>query len=381
MAQGRDIDVLHLIGTLSTGGAERNLYYLAPWMAKSKLRYGICCLIKRGDLAEEIERLGIPVFELGYRKRYALPTILRLRRLLKGSRVKVLHTHLFEPGVVGRVSAWLAGVPVIITHEHGKTLWKRWYHRLFERLAILGTDLRVAASADIRDLRLKHEHTPPAKIVVVANAVEPAVFDVSAALRDKKRAELDLADSFVIGAVGRLVAEKSFDFLLRVAHAVCRSRPDARFVLVGEGSLCASLIGQRDSLGLTDKFIFLGQRADIPELLAAMDLYVITSAQEGLPISLLEAMVAAKPIVSTEVGGIPEALGHGESGLLVAIGDEDAFVEAILALASDPDRMKALGRSARAQAIKHYSAREVLETLERTYSSILARKHATLSGS
>jgi glycosyltransferase involved in cell wall biosynthesis len=368
------IDVLHFIGSLGAGGAERNLCYLAPWMAKSKLRYGICCLLRKGELAAEIEALGLPVFDLGFRRRRALSTIWALRCLLREHRVMVIHTHLFECGVLGRVAAWFAGTPVRITHEHGKTMWKKWYHRLFERLAIRGTDLRIAVSADIRNLRLAEEHTHPAKIVVVGNAVEPSGFDLPETVRGRMRSELGLGSQIVVGTVGRLVEAKAYDFLMEVAAIVCAARPDVRFVLVGKGHLERDLLKLRDSLGLADRVTFLGARSDIPEILSAVDIYVITSRREGLPITLLEAMMAAKPVIATSIGGIPEVLEDRGDGILVPSGDRQAMADAILALAADPGRRDALGRRAREKAIARYSARAILETLEATYASILGGK-------
>jgi glycosyltransferase involved in cell wall biosynthesis len=374
MASERTIDVLHVIGSLTAGGAERNLCYLAPWMAESKFSYGVCCLTNRGEYAHEIECIGVPVFELGHRTRYTISTILRLRRLLKRRRVKVIHTHLFESGVIGRLAAWLAGVPVVITHEHGKTVWKRWYQRGFEALAMFGTDLRIAVSDDIRAIRMKRELTPGSKIVVVGNAVEPLGYGLGDAVREAKRTELGLAGCFVIGTVGRLVTAKSYDLLLRAAEEVCGRRPEVRFIVVGEGPLRKSLTDLREALHLTDKVFFLGSRTDIPELLAAIDLYIITSQREGLPISLIEAMMAGKPVVATRVGGIPEAVRHNVEGMLVCPGERDGLVHAILGLMDDEAGMRVLGQRARARAIEKYSARAILETLEGIYASLLARK-------
>jgi glycosyltransferase involved in cell wall biosynthesis len=374
MVPQENLDVLHVIGGLEAGGAERNLYYLASSMGRSRFAYGICCLLRRGEFADEVERAGVPVYALGFRRRNAPATVIRLARLMRRHRVKVVHTHLYECGVIGRIAAWLAGVPVIITHEHGKTIWKKWYHRWFERLAIRGTDLRIAVSEDIRDLRLRQEHTPRDKIVVVGNAVEASQFDAGQGMREAARTGLGLARCFVIGTVGRIVTAKSYDLLLHAAESVCMRRPEARFLLVGEGSLREELTRQRDSLGLADRVIFLGARTDIPDLLAAMDLYVISSRREGLPVALIEAMMAAKPIVATAVGGIPEALSQGKEGLLVEAGNQAALAEAILTLMDDPARRQRMGERARAKARARYSAEAILETLEATYASILGRK-------
>jgi glycosyltransferase involved in cell wall biosynthesis len=378
MAHDQAIDVLHLIGALSPGGAERNLCYLAPQFADSKIRYGICCLTEKGELAGEIERAGVPVFELGYRKRYTARTVLRLTHLLKEKRVSVLHTHLFESGVIGRIAAWHARVPVTITHEHGRTLWKRWYHRLFERLAVGGTDLRIAVSEDILSRRVNLEHTPKSKMRIVFNAVDPAPFKIDDGRRRAKRMELGLDNCFVVGTVGRLVEAKSYDLLLDVALEVCAERPDVRFVLVGDGPLADDLKTLWASRGLKDRVLFLGARADIGALMAAMDLYVITSKEEGLPLALIEAMMSSRPIVSTAVGGIPDTLTGGLDGVLVEPGSKDALAAAITALVDDPERRRRLGENARKTAIARFSPRKILAELEAIYTEALARKGITL---
>jgi glycosyltransferase involved in cell wall biosynthesis len=374
MAPQTDLDVLHLIGSLATGGAERNLYYLAPAMARSRMRYGVCCLFEPGEFAADVERAGVPVVALRYRQRSAPLAVVRLARILRKHRVRVLHTHLYQCGVIGRIAAWLAGVPVVVTHEHGKTIWKKWYHRWFERMAIHATDLRIAVSEDIRQLRITQEGTPADKIIVIGNAVDAASFPAGDARGETIRREMGLGQAFVVGAVGRLVEAKSYDLLVEVAGDVCGKRADARFLLVGDGPLRQSLARRRDALGLAEKFTLVGARADIPDILAAMDLYIITSQREGLPITLLEAMMAAKPIVATAAGGIPEVLEDGRDSLLVRPGNRRGLSEAVLALAGDPARRREMGERARSKAVARYSADAILETLEATYASLLKRK-------
>jgi glycosyltransferase involved in cell wall biosynthesis len=371
MADPREIDVLHVIGALSLGGAERNLYYLAPYMAKSRFRYGIYCLYTRGDSGSEVEQAGIPVWELGYRKRYTCSAIWRLSRFLRRHKVKVLHTHLFVSGFIGRLAGLIAGTPVMIAHEHGKTLWKKWYHRLFERMALPLTDARIAVSRDILDLRIRHEHTPRSKMRLVQNAVDPRPFDVGEEVRRARRKEIGLEDNFVIGTVGRLVDAKAYDLLIDLAQDVCAKRPDARFVLVGEGRLGESLRRLAESRGLSDKVLFLGKQIDIPALMAAMDLYLITSRREGLPLALIEAMMSAKPIVSTSVGAIPETISSGKEGILVKPEAKSELLQAIITLMDDPGLRKSMGEAARKKAIGIFSPERVLEDLEAIYKEFL----------
>ncbi len=374
MTHLKRIDVLHVIGLLSPGGAERNLYYLTRYMAKSRFAYGIACLFRRGELADEIESHGIPIFELGYRQRKLIPTVLRLAWLLRKRKVRVIHTHLFESGFVGRLAAWLARTPVVITHEHGKTLWKKWYHRAFERLAIHGTDLRIAVSSDIVNLRMKLEGTPPSKLRLVYNAVDPEIFRRSEASRTSKRNELGLEDFLIVGSVGRLVEAKGFDLLLEVARQVSHKRHDIHFLIVGDGPLRAELENLAFALGLEGIVTFLGSRHDVPELMAAMDIYLITSRREGLPLSLIEAMMAAKPIVATAVGGIPDTLRPDQDGILVPPHDVASLADAVIRLSDDPPLRQKLGASARAKAVERYSPPSILKELETIYEELLGSK-------
>jgi glycosyltransferase involved in cell wall biosynthesis len=374
LSRKQTIDVLHVIGSLSTGGAERNLCYLAPFFHRSELSYGICCLIRRGEFADEVEEAGVPVFDLRFRMRSSILSILRLAALLRKKKVKVLHTHLFTTGVVGRLAALLAGVPVVITHEHGNTPWKRWHHTMFERWAIHFTDLRIAVSQEIMDMRIEQEGTPRSKMCIVPNAVEPTRFEVDDATRHATRQEIGLDDCFIIGRIGRLVESKCHDLLLDAAREVCGKKPEVRFILVGDGPSTPGLERLRESYGLTGKVHFLGRRTDVPELLAAIDLYVITSRWEGLPLALLEAMMAGKPIISTSVGAIPGALRDNEDGILIRPNCKEDLVESLLALIDDPQRMRLLGANARKRAMAKFSPGVVLGELEDIYRKILAGK-------
>ncbi len=368
------IKVLHLIGTLSPGGAERNLYYLAPNFAKSEFSYSICCLMRKGSMAEEIENYGVPVYELGFRRRYTIQTILKLKRLLKEKQITILHTHLFEPGFIGRIAAWLAGTPVIITHEHGKTLWKRWYHRLFERLALARTDMRIVVSRDIMQLRALREGTPASKLVLIENAVDPRPFEIAQSRRAQVRQKLGLDGYFVIGTVGRLIEAKCYDKLLQVAANVYDANQSVRFLIIGDGPLSKRLRQLAKELKVGGVVKFLGQRDDIPDLLSAIDLYVITSQREGLPVSLIEAMMAGKPIVATAVGGIPEAISSGKDGILIEPARTEQMHETILKLIESPDERERLGANAKEKALRKYSPESVLAKIENLYREILSRK-------
>ncbi len=374
MSSEKGIDVVHLIGSLSAGGAERGLYYLAPFLAKSKFRYAIVCLLRKGEFAPSVEAVGVPVLEMCYRKRYTIQTVMKLAKFLRENRVKILHAHLYHNAFIGRLSAWLAGTPIIIVHEHGMHSWKKWYHRLFERIALIRTDLRLAVSKQIAEDRMERERTPPSKIRIVPCAVDSSEFEIAATMRMAKRQELGLENSIVVGSIGRLIRIKGADLLIEVASVVKQIDKRIKFLIVGSGLLEQDMRSQIVTRDLSDTVFMLGRRTDVPELFAAIDIYLIPSRGEGAPVTLFEAMAAGKPVIATRVGGIPDIIEDGENGILVPPEDSNAMANAILRLANDDDLRDKLGKNARKKFAESYSSEAILSKIEALYDELLEKK-------
>jgi glycosyltransferase involved in cell wall biosynthesis len=181
--------------------------------------------------------------------------------------------------------------------------------------------------------------------------------------------------------VARLVPEKAQHVLLRAARTVAEARPDVRFVFAGEGPLKESLQALTGELGLLSQVQFLDFRDDIDRLLAASDVFVLSSVFEGMPVSLLEAMSAGCPSVATRVGGIPQVLRDGETGLLVPPDEPAALAEALLALLNNPERGMAMGDAARQTAVREYDNRAWARKLENLYLNELRRASPKRRGS
>lgn len=271
------IDVLHIIHSLSLGGAENQLLTLAPALNNDCFRIHVCCLWSEGILADKLRERGINVFSLNMRLRYLPIAVYKLYRLIQLLKPKIVHTHLYEAGVLGRVVAKIAGVPVILTTEHGMTLWKRCYHLLLERIINRFTDRMIAVSEDIRQRRIHHEGYSPEKIITIPTAVDIKRFNQINA-REQVRTELGIESSSpIIGTVARLVEAKRLDCLLEAACVVCETIPQARFLIIGDGPLRDELEGQALQLNLSPQNVkFIGSRQDIPELLSALDVFVLS---------------------------------------------------------------------------------------------------------
>ena len=227
----------------------------------------------------------------------------------------------------------------------------------------------MAVSNDLRRelVEVVRSATP---VSVIHNGVNaPVVGDDD---RRAIRASLGVRDDFVIGMVAVLSKQKGIPYLLEAAKRVIAERPDARFVIVGDGPQREALIRQRDDLGLTDRVIFTGYRADIPRLMAGFDAYVQSSLWEGLPIVLLEALSVGKPIVATRVGGNPEVVEHEVNGLLVPPGDSAALASALLRVIADERFRAAAARQNQEKFVAQFSADAMLDAHVKLYATLLA---------
>jgi sugar transferase (PEP-CTERM/EpsH1 system associated) len=372
------INLLHIIPTLQIGGAEKQVVTLLKHIDKKKYCVTLCCLHRSGPLKEELEDEDIKIVILGMRLRYIVVSLYKLIRLMRKNYVQIVHTHLYTDHLWGRIAALIAGVPVIVTTEHGRGLWKKRRHLLFERIANRFTDMRIAVSEDIRQIRIKREHASPDKIVTIMNAINTDEFIVSDDIRNAKRKEIRIkGDELVIGTVARLDPDKAIDLLLDAVLLVSEKTEKVKFLLVGDGVLRSELENYTERIGLADKVIFTGARTDIAALLSIMDVYVNSSHREGISVSLLESMAAGKPVIATDVGGNPEIINDTSVGILVPANNADALAEAINMLLRDKNKRLQMGRNARERIINEFSIRSQSKRIESLYENLL-RKNVCL---
>jgi L-malate glycosyltransferase len=366
--------VAHVIGTLQVGGAERQLVNYLLAADRQRFTHRVVCLDGSGPLAADLARAGIPVHEHRVRLR-ALPLdLLRLASWLRRERVDIVHSHMFGASLFGRIASLLGGVPVRVVTEHGKELWKDRWQVGMDRLLSHITCRHIAVSEDGRRIRMKRERVPAERIALIPNGVKvPPI--AAGGVDAEARASLGLtAGDFVVGSVGRLVQAKGYPHLLRTVAALRGSVPALRGVLIGDGPDREALVELAASLGLGDRFLFAGMRSDAVRCLGALDVFTLPSIREGLPVALLEAMAAARPIVITNVGGMPDAVEDGRSGLVVPSGDEAALGAALKRLADDRALAARLGAAAHARARETYAIEAVAARIEELYLLCLASR-------
>ena len=288
-----------------------------------------------------------------------------LLSLLESERIDVLHAHMFGANVWGTTLGRLARVPVVIAHEHVWSFQGKPLRRLIDRHVIgrLAT-LVLAVSRDCRRKMIEIEGLAPEKVMYVPNGIPP----LRPATGRSVRAELGISEHDpVIGSIAVLRRQKAIDLLLAASVELRRRFPRLRVLLAGDGPERASLERLARDLGLEKTVIFVGYRSDVSEVLAALDVVVSTSSFEGSPLALLEAMAAARPIVATAVGGVPDLIEDGVHGLLVSPGDSHEVSEAVASLLEQPERGRRMGEAARERQRREFDIDVIVRRLEDLY--------------
>ncbi|MFH1502392.1 MAG: glycosyltransferase [Candidatus Eisenbacteria bacterium] len=328
--------ILHIIQSLDTGGAERVVAEYA--LAHDRTRYApeVCCVFGGGHLVAGLEEAGVPVHVLGRRWKLDPIALFKLTLLIARRRFDVVHNHNFSALAIGAPAAILGGARTLVRTEHNVVHRKTGARTLLSRMFAVREDAQIAVSDAVRRSQVERGRVPPRRFATVRNGISSVRLSAPDG-REELRAELGLPqDALVFLSVGSLTVQKDFVNLLEAAAVVVRQVPNARFVIVGDGPEEALLLERRRELGLDEHVLLVGRRTDVPRLLRGSDVFVLPSAWEGLPITVLEAMAAGRPCVSTRVGGIPEILRSEENSIVVEPGDHGALAEALLRLAGDP---------------------------------------------
>jgi glycosyltransferase involved in cell wall biosynthesis len=247
-------------------------------------------------------------------------------------------------------------------------VYQGWADRLLARLA----HRAIAVSGSTREFLIRERHVPEARVRLIWNGVPLDEFaPLPAAAGAAVRAELGMPqDSLLVGSIGRLSEQKGHRYLLEAARIVLERNPRVRFLVVGDGDLAAPLREQATRLGISGAVTFAGHRADVPAVLAAVDLLCISSTYEGTPLTLFEAMASAKAIVSTAVDGCREVVDDGETGLLVPPRDPAALAQALDRVLGDRSLRERLAMGA-CQASRRYDIGETVREMERVYDEVL----------
>src|SRR6266550_1510855 len=359
----------HLIESDGPGGAERMLASVATELQAAGSRNVVIAPADgEGWLARELSGTGVRVesFRLD---RALSPTFARwLEQTLRKHRVDLAHSHEFTMSVYGAWAARRAGIPHLFTMHGGRYYAARWRRRITLRVAAELSGAVVAVSESLREHLSRDLWMRASRIVTIPNGARLALVERSS-LRDELRLA---ADDQLAVAVGNLYPVKGHRYLLE-ALALLRTRlPRLHVAIAGRGELEAELRTRAEALGVADRFHLLGLRADIGNVLAASDVFVLPSLSEGVPLALLEAMLAGKPIVATAVGEVATVLEGGHAGVVVRPGDAAVLADALARLLSDPAEARRLGAAAAARASQAYTLSSMLDRYAALYEKALS---------
>ncbi|MGI6657059.1 MAG: glycosyltransferase [Desulfobulbus sp.] len=357
--------IVEVIGILNIGGAENQVVQLVNgWDGVRIEKHVVVLQLTENHLTRAI---GPDVIQhhVPLARRGQLSCIYRLSRLFRRLRPDVVQAHMFHTNLYTVLAARLAGVPVIVTTEHGKGRWGQPVYRWLERhvIAPLST-LRVAVSEDLRALRTAPGGEPAEKMVVIPPCVAIP----------EQGVEYESRQPCTIGVVGRMVAIKDYPTMLRAFSRVIRVGTDAELVFLGDGPQRSLLENMARELDLEHRVHFLGFQSNVQERVRSFDLVAFSSLSEGIPVAMLEAMAAGVPVVATRVGGIPEAIRDGVDGLLVPSGNAQALADAILRYVGDAALRRQIGSSGRQRVASLYSREAICSRYETIFRELLSER-------
>lgn len=359
----KTIRVCHVSVGLCTGGLERLLVDFARFHDRDRFDMQFVALRNLGRPADEIRAHGCEVHALDAEKFGFVGRIRELTRLLRRIRPDVVHTHNANPHLYGTLAARLAGIPVVVNTRHGQrfgqTPWDRRQFRWVSRLA----DRVIAVSDDAARLTISDDGVPPRKVARIWNGIDTVRFSY------RGPAPRPSAIS-----VARLSPEKDFPTLLRSVPEIAVRVPDFHLRIVGDGPERSKLEALVRDLHIEPFVELLGERNDVPELLAQAGFFVTSSLTEGISLTLLEAMAVGLPIVATNVGGNPEIVQDGFTGRLVQPADPKALAFAITQFCHHKNRWPDIGRAGRRRVLDHFDIRQMLRDYEATYAELVEAK-------
>jgi glycosyltransferase involved in cell wall biosynthesis len=371
------INVLVVIKPVQWSGADKVLLDVATRLNNDKYQV-IFAIIGLHPTEEAVIPETFPQI------RFEMPNLHGWRQLIFSSQlcwlihkynIKIIHMNSYHPGNYCRLAAFFMRVPIIIDHWHGFNrfnLKRRMLCRLFNHF----TDLSFAVSELVGNYVQRQCWTDPARIKVLYNGVDPALYQ-GKSVAAKVRQELGLPpDRPVVGLVARLDHRAKGHLELLEALSILKDRHTIHALMVGGGRRQEEMQQLAVSLGLGEVVHFLGNRRDVPDLLAAMDIFVLPSHSEGVSLAVLEAMAAGLPVIVSEVGGLPEIVQQGETGLLIPPKDPEALAQSLARVLEDPGLAQSLGQKAREHVQEKYSLERLAQEVNAAYDELVQRKLA-----
>jgi len=377
-ASSGKINIAFIIDTIQspTAGTEKQLVFLLKQLNREKFNPFLCVLQSSEWLEKEFSIC--PLFIAGIDSLKQVKSwrgIISLVHFLKKQRISVVQTFFEDANRIGILTASLAGIRTIISSKRNQGYFTTKPANTLKRALNKKVSLFIANSRSTKDWVVRAEMIPAEKVEVIYNGLDPELFvplTEEERLEYKGRSMLSVEAS-IVGIIANLRSVKGIDVFIRAAEKVFQEWPQVEFLIVGDGPERKNLEDLVRELGMAENIKFLGQLSDVLRILKIMDIGVLSSSSESFSNSLLEYMAAGLPVVSTNVGGLNEALRHGEGGYFIPVGDHEAMARSILSLITNPEKSLAMGRYNREIIIKDFNKEQFVLAHEQVYEKLLSR--------
>ncbi len=360
---------------LPVGGVENQLVSVLRKYDRKRLTPLVCSLSDKGEIGKEIEDMGVEIFCLNKLKHKFDWTIVKdLYSFIKQKDIKIVRTHQYHANFYGRLAARIANVPCIVASVHNiYTRDRKIHRRIINRFLAGSTDKIIAVSESVKKDLLKYDGIPGVKVKVICNGVDINKF---ASIKETRiREELGIPPEFtVIGTIGRLTLQKGQKYLLEAVSKLKDSNHKFVLLIAGDGILKTELQNYSRELGIYDSVRFLGTRRDVPEILSAIDIFVLPSLWEGLGNALIEAMASGKAIITTDIPPIREVVNSEKVGILVPVKNSGAIASAIKLLLHDQALARRIGRAAMEKVSLSFNIDNTVNSYENLFEDILKSK-------
>jgi len=359
-------NVVQIVEDLKLGGLERVIENIAVHSDTDKFRMSVLCLSRGGKIAENLISAGVDVEVMGINGYHNPLNIVRVVKWLRKKKIDIVHTHGYPAGVLGRISAIIAGVPCIVHHIHSTYLDLNKRHHFTEQILSWFSSRIICCSEAVRRFVLEKEQIAKHKLTVIYNGVPEADNTNAGDTAELKNTLGFQKDNIIVGCIASLTPHKGHRYLLEAFREI----DNAGLLIVGDGPMGEELRKLSRELGISGRTVFTGHKMDVSPYARLMDIAVLPSSErEGLPISVIEAMALSKPVIAAAVGGLPEVVADGETGIIFEAKNSRALTTAIGRLSAEPHLRETMGARGRERYEKMFSLNDMLNKMEDLYEN------------
>jgi len=385
------LKILLLNTQMEAAGAQKAMLTLARGLQQRGHAVTVVTMYDKADYVPLFkQKYGVNIIDLGMKSPTDTSTFQKtvctlkglgqLWQLIRRERFDVVQTFTHYSNIIGPIIAWLAGIKIRISSQRNSLVkyppWFLWLDRVIANSFLV--QRMIAVSEDTRKFSISEQGIAASKLVTIYNSVNTERFQsVELSLEDKDALRYTLSGAHntkIVLTIAKLHPQKGHRYLIQSIPGILKEFSEVHFLFAGEGELCQELTLMTQQLGVVDVVSFLGVRQDIPQLLSVSDIFVLPSLWEGMPNAVLEAMAVGTPVITTNVGGCPEIIRDGETGILIPSENSDALAQAIIRLLGDAPLRQQLSQAAQHWVVEHFSEEKNISAFEQLYQSLILAK-------